>query len=89
METLLHKLQRLITHNLRQGQADLELMQGGLIVGHVISPEFSGRTFASRRNIIKKKVIDQLKPTEQKRVSTLLTYTPAEWSVPLDSTEPQ
>lgn len=79
------KLREIFRDKLAQGKADLETLPNGHVCGHVISSEFKNRDYEERRQRIDK-VLDQcvkhklLTAGERSRISTLLTYTPAEWS---------
>lgn len=80
METLQGKLNAILTSELDSGETDLETLPNGHVCGHVISREFHGKTYEQRRRRIKEIMETNLKPEELVSVSTLLTYTPEEWS---------
>ncbi len=85
MATLEQKLNRIVKEDL-QGSAELETLPNGHVCGDVVSPFFEGKDYHDRRVIIRealRKHVDngEISPDEQLQVSTLLTYTPAEWSV--------
>ncbi len=86
MSKLQDKLEKLILEGLRDSMADLETLPNGHVSGHVISPSFEGKDYEQRRLCIRQ-VLDRavhegvLSTIELQKVSTLLTYTPAEWSV--------
>ncbi len=68
------------------GEADLETLPNGHVCGHVISPQFEGLDYENRRKKIRelldaKQEAGDLSKEDRLNVSTLLTYTPAEWSV--------
>jgi len=86
------KLARLLKEGLKEGKADLETLPNGHVCGHVISSEFNRLDYQERRRRIRR-VLDRavsegkLKASDLLRVSTLLTYTPAEWFVATADTE--
>ena len=80
METLQGKLEALLTRELQDGETDLETLPNGHVCGHVISPEFQGKSYEERRRRIKEIIDPNLDRSELASVSTLLTYTLEEWS---------
>ncbi len=86
MQTLQERLKPLLESGLPDGEADLETLSNGHVCGHVISSAFEGLSYADRRQRIRA-VLDraenngELTAEDIRHVSTLLTYTPAEWSV--------
>ena len=86
MPTLQEKLENIIEQELKDGKADLETLENGHVCGHVISSEFEGQDYEQRRMRIREILDDSVQhdvvaADELTQVSTLLTYTPAEWSV--------
>jgi hypothetical protein len=85
-QTLQQKLNDVLVGGLKGGVADLETLANGHVCGHVISEEFEGLDFDDRRSRIRK-LTDQavqdgrLRSDEVIQISTLLTYTPGEWTV--------
>ncbi len=91
MPSLEEKLITIVKTRL-DGEADLETLENDHVCGHVISPHFVGLDFHDRRQLIKKAIQEALRQGElndddMPLISTLLTYTPAEWSVVLTDTE--
>ncbi len=92
MPRLQEKLAKLLPDRLRNGQADLETLPNGHVSGHVISSEFEGKDYEQRRRRIRE-ILDaaveegRLSHADLLKVSTLLTYTPAEWSVAASDTQ--
>lgn len=86
MQTIQQKLTVIVRNRLANGDADLETLPNGHVCGHVVSSEFDGRDYEDRRERIRA-VIDEcvkdgdLTQSEAAQISTLLTYTPDEWSV--------
>ena len=80
MDTLQSKLEGLLKTGLEDGQTDLETLPNGHVCGHVISKEFEGASYEERRQRIREILEEKLDPAELASVSTLLTYTPEEWS---------
>lgn len=80
MDALQSKLEELLKTGLENGQADLETLPNGHVCGHVISKEFKGVSYDERRQRIREILDKKLNPAEIANVSTLLTYTPEEWS---------
>ncbi len=85
-ERLQDKLARLIEQRLKRGKADLETLPNGHVCGHVISSEFEDKDYERRRVRIREMLDEALTEGELEQadllsVSTLLTYTPEEWSV--------
>ena len=84
-QTLQQKLNDVLTQGLDCDLADLETLSNGHVCGHVVSKEFDGLDFECRRKRIRD-LIDQavqdnrLTRQEALQISTLLTYTPIEWS---------
>ena len=89
MEALAVKLGRVIESALSSGRAELETLGNGHVCGHVISSEFKDLDYEARRDRLRQ-VIEQARANQQLseaeilRISTLLTYTPEEWSVSLE-----
>jgi len=83
------KLDSLLTGALKSASTDLETLSNGHVSGHVISGEFDGLDYEERSQRIGQ-IVDQavkdnrLSHEEAMSISTLLTYTPAEWSVAVD-----
>jgi hypothetical protein len=80
------RLARLIEDRLDDGKADLETLPNGHVSGHVVSSEFENQDYEQRRIRIREMLDDavrrgDLDPDDPPRISTLLTYTPAEWTV--------
>ena len=79
------RLETILIKGLENAQTDLETLPDGHVCGHVVSPEFERLDFEERRKRIRA-LLDQaatdgnLHQSELLQVSTLLTYTPAEWS---------
>jgi uncharacterized tellurite resistance protein B-like protein len=88
METLEPKLKRLIEAGIPETEAHLETLPGGHVCGDIVSTRFRDLDYEQRRNLIRA-VWEQalargdLTPDEHLAISTLLTYTPEEWSVDL------
>lgn len=85
-EGLQDKLSKLIERRLENGMADLETLPNGHVSGHVISSEFEEKNYEQRRARIRQMLNEavaggELDRAEVLHVSTLLTYTPAEWAV--------
>lgn len=80
MESFEEKLKRLFEENLKDGQARLETMANGHVSGHVVSSEFRGMTYEKRRARLRQLTEGALSKAELIQISTLLTYTPEEWS---------
>jgi len=78
-----------IESGLSAGRAELETLANGHVCGHVISSEFENLDYEARRDRLRL-VIERagaarkLLEAEILRISTLLTYTPEEWSVSLE-----
>lgn len=90
MSTLLEKLKAVVEEML-DGEADLETLPNGHVCGHVISPHFRDKDYEDRRALIKQAIEEgrqagRLDATDVQRISTLLTYTPEEWSVAITDT---
>ena len=86
MQALQEKLKSILQSDLADGEADLETLPNGHVCGHVISSEFEGCDYEARRAKIREvleKNIQSGKLTKEEHLQfgTLLTYTPAEWSV--------
>jgi len=83
------KLDSLLTGALKNARTDLETLSNGHVSGHVISSEFDGLDYEERSQRIDE-IVDQavennrLSREEALSISTLLTYTPAEWSVAVE-----
>lgn len=75
------KMRTVIERGLKGGKADLETLPNGHVTGHVISDEFVGLDYEARRNRIRDLLERELGHDERIKVSTLLTYTPEEWSM--------
>ncbi|MCK4340568.1 MAG: hypothetical protein KAY37_02445 [Phycisphaerae bacterium] len=89
MDTLAEKLQTIIENTLADGVADLETLPSDHVCGHVISSEFDGKDYETRRARVRDmldKAVDSKALTSEEllRISTLLTYTPEEWSATLE-----
>ncbi|MCC7293728.1 MAG: hypothetical protein IT449_16850 [Phycisphaerales bacterium] len=87
MQTLQDRLAQIVRTRLK-GEADLETLPNEHVCGHVISPLFMDLDYQDRRRIIRKALDEAIEegilvPSDQPLISTLLTYTPAEWSVVL------
>jgi hypothetical protein len=86
MASLQDKLTALFL-KLADGDSHLRTLPNGHVSGHVISSEFETLDYEARRLRLRQ-VIDAavaagvLTTTETLAISTLLTYTPAEWSAP-------
>jgi acid stress-induced BolA-like protein IbaG/YrbA len=85
MESVKDKLRRVIVENLREASADLETLPNGRIVGHIISSDFDGLSYAERRERLWRVIDEEMNREEVEQLSTLLTYTPEEWNIPLQS----
>ena len=83
MDTFEQKLKKLLETNLKEGQADLETLPNGHVCGHVISPEFDGKSYEERRARLKEITERELNEQDLLKISALLTYTPEEWSFEL------
>ncbi len=89
MEALAEKLKRILETALNDGRAELETLPNGHVCGQVIASEFDGKDYETRRKRIRE-VLDQaqtqrsLSAEDLSNISTLLTYTPDEWSVTLE-----
>jgi len=94
MATLDQRVAKILSKSLKQGQADLEILPNGYIYGFVVSAEFEGLDYQARRLRIRE-ILDRsvkagkLSQEELQRVGTLLTYTPAEWSVQVENSSRQ
>jgi acid stress-induced BolA-like protein IbaG/YrbA len=85
MQTSLeHKVKVNIENGLEQSMVELETFPTGSVSGHVVSPEFRGLDYEERRARIRAVLEQTLTPEELMKVSTLLTYTPEEWSVVIE-----
>ena len=74
------RLKELIEKHLEAGQAELETLPDSHVCGHVIPPEFRGKSYEQRRNRLKEITEQELDREDLLKISTLLTYTPEEWS---------
>lgn len=81
MDSFKQKLTELFEGQLADGKADLETLANGHVCGHVVSSEFNAMTYEQRRARLKQITEQALRPEELLKISTLLTYTPEEWSV--------
>jgi acid stress-induced BolA-like protein IbaG/YrbA len=86
MPTLEEKLKNLLEANLADGLADLETLPDKQVCGHVVSSEFRGKDYGTRRQRIREvfevaRDDGRLTAEEFLHISTLLTYTPEEWDV--------
>ena len=68
------------------GEVDLETLPNGHVCGHIVSRQFQGLDYEQRRGKIRDalqsaRTDGELTDQEMLQVSTLLTYTPEEWSV--------
>jgi len=84
--TLKDRIDQIIQKGLKDGRTDLEVLPNGHVCGHVVSSEFERLDFEERRKRIRVllgEAVDagHLLDSDLKRVSTLLTYTPDEWSI--------
>jgi len=86
METLEHKIRRIVEENLTDGRAEIETLPNGHISGDYIASDFVGRTYADRRALLRQIFEDHLSPDEIAQISTMLTYTPEEWNAPVEGT---
>ena len=84
METLEEKLKRVLERGLANGQTELETLPNGHVCGQVISTAFRGQDYEERRKLVKSVLDAGLTKDELMSVSTLLTYSPEEWSVSLE-----
>ena len=80
MDTFEQKLKQVIEASLEGAEARLETLPNGHVCGHVISPEFDGKSYEERRARLKEITERSLAEQELLKISTLLTYTPDEWS---------
>jgi len=85
MATLEEKLRRIVKDDL-EGSAELETLPNGHVSGDVVSPLFEDKDYHDRRQLVREAIqkhvaSGELSPDEQLQISTLLTYTPAEWDV--------
>lgn len=82
METLEQELTKLFKRELRDGSAELDTLPNDHVYGHVVSSEFDAMNYEQRRARLKE-ILDasELEAEQLLKVSTLLTYTPEEWSV--------
>ena len=80
MPTLQQRIQKILTTKLKGCVTDLETLDNGDVCGHVVSSEFRRKSYQQRRNRIKKVLEEHLSANQMLKVSTLLTYTPEEWS---------
>ena len=80
METLQQKMKRILTTALKDGDTDLETLSNGHVCGDVISSEFVDKSYEERRRRIREILEDNLRADELANVSTLLSFTPEEWS---------
>lgn len=90
MATLAQRLKTLLEAALQDGFAELETLPNGHVSGDVVSAEFAGKDFESRRLRIRKVLessnqAGDLTSEDLANVSTLLTYTPDEWSAVTES----
>lgn len=85
MPALKKILNTVLTTELKDCVTDLETLPNGHVCGHVVSSEFKRKSYAQRRNRIKKALELHLSKNQMLKVSTLLTYTPEEWSVVSDA----
>lgn len=84
--SLENRLKTILERELDDGWADLETLSNGHVCGHVVSTEFAGCDYEDRRKRIRTVLNHalqggELNSPEMLQVSTLLTYTPEEWSV--------
>jgi acid stress-induced BolA-like protein IbaG/YrbA len=90
MAPLATRLKQVLEAGLQQGQAHLDTLSNQRVYGQVVSPEFDGQDYEARRGRIRE-VLDQaqqagvLTREDLAQISTLLTYTPDEWSATLES----
>jgi len=68
------------SEELQNCQAVLETLPNGNVCGHLISEAFDGLTYQQRYRLVNGILERALQPDELEKVSTLLTYTPTEWS---------
>jgi hypothetical protein len=80
MESFEEKLRKLFEGGLADGKAELETLANGDVCGHVVSSEFKDLTYEQRRARLKQITERALDEEELLKISTLLTYTPEEWS---------
>lgn len=83
MATLQVKVEQLIRSQLQEGEADLTTLPNGRVSGHVIAKDFEQLDYEQRRALLRRLWGQHLLPEEAANISTILTYTPAEWQVPL------
>ena len=83
MATFEETVKKVIEGNLQAGEAHLETLPNGHVCGHIISREFTDKTYEERRLRLKEILEKGLNQNEILNISTLLTYTPEEWSVEL------
>lgn len=76
-ESFEDRISRLIREELN-GEVELHT-SGCYTYGHVISPEFEGKTYEDRRNRLEE-VVERLNKKERSRIGTFLAYTPREWA---------
>ena len=88
MDSVSEKIKRVLEGGLRECKAILDAEVNGRVTGHVVAGEFDDLTYEIRRQRIRT-VIDRavvsgtLTKQDALSVSTLLTYTPEEWTVTL------
>lgn len=88
VEEVIRKVKGLLEASIGQCEAFLDAESNGHVTGHVVAGEFDGLSYEERRKRIRA-VIDEavasgkLSEDDALKVSTLLTYTPNEWSVTL------
>jgi len=88
MDSVSEKIQRVLEDGLRGCEALLDTEVNGRVTGHVVAREFDDLSYEDRRLRIRT-VIDRaveagaITKEDALNVSTLLTYTPEEWTVTL------
>jgi len=80
------ELESILGRGLKDGRTILEDLPNGHVGGYVITPEFDQLDFEARRKRIRtllEKAVSEgkLDKSQLLQVSTLLAYTPEEWSV--------
>jgi acid stress-induced BolA-like protein IbaG/YrbA len=80
MPQLAEQIKTVIETKLKDGYADLETLPNDHVCGHVVSSEFRAKSYEDRRKQIAEVLSQHLDNDQMSYVSTLLAYTPEEWS---------
>lgn len=92
MPSLEDRLRNALRAEPLNARGDLEALEDGKIFGHVVSDSFVDLDYEDRRKLIRvaiEKAVQSgsLTTDDVQNISTLLTYTPAEWDTILTDTK--